>query len=126
MSSRKVEELLDEKEKKLYQKLLGKINWLAHQSRPDLSFDAYNFSLVGQSPTVGDLKKLNKMITKINTGLEYIWLPKLDEQKLCILAFSDASLANILPEKTDSGEGYLIFLSDSYGNSCLSTGSVRR
>ena len=119
MSSRKVEELLDEKEKKLYQKLLGKINWLAHQSRPDLSFDAYNFSLVGQSPTVGDLKKLNKMITKINTGLEYIWLPKLNEQKLCILAFSDASLANILPEKTDSGEGYLIFLSDSYGNSCL-------
>ena len=110
---------LSDTEKKAYQRLLGKINWLANQSRPDLSFDAYCFSLLGQSPTVGDLKRLNKMITKVKTGLEHIWLPVLDENSLCIVAFSDASLANILPDKTSSGEGYLIFLSDSSGNSCL-------
>ena len=119
MNSRCTNDQLNEDEKKRYQKLLGKINWIAHQSRPDLSFDAYTFSLIGQNPTVGDLKKLNKMITKISTGLEHIWLPCLQEDSLTILAFSDASLANILPDKTSSGEGYLIFLSDSSGNSCL-------
>ena len=119
MKFRKTDELLNDLEKKLYQKLLGKVNWIAHQSRPDLSFDAYNFSLFGQSPTVGNLKMMNKIITKIKTGLEHIWLPQLEESKLQILAFSDASLANVLPDKVHSGEGYVVFISDSTGNSCL-------
>ena len=119
MKNRKTTELLNDTEKKVYQQLLGKVNWIAHQSRPDLSFDAFNFSLLGQSPTIGDLKRMNKIVTKIKTGLEYIWLPQLDENCLQIVAFSDASLANILPEKINSGEGYVIFISDTTGNSCL-------
>ena len=119
LKSRLTTELLDEKEKKAYQRMLGKVNWLAHQSRPDLSFDAFLYSLCGQKPTVGDLKGLNKLTTKIKTGLDYIWLPKLDENSIEIIAFSDASLANITPDKTCSGEGYLIFLADSSGKSCL-------
>ena len=119
MNKKQSTDTLNELEKKSYQKLLGKVNWLAHQSRPDLSFDAYCYSLPGQNPTIGHLKGLNKLITKIRNGLNHIWLPKLDEESLMIVAFSDASLANILPEKTHSGEGYLIFLSDKTGKSCL-------
>ena len=59
------EDALNSNEKQLYQSLLGKINWLAHQSRPDLAFYAYTFSLCSQSPTFENLKKLNKVITMI-------------------------------------------------------------
>lgn len=119
MKSRPVTDLLNEKEKKSYQKMLGKVNWLAHQTRPDLSFDAFTYSLCGQKPTIGDLKGLNKMTSKIKNGLEHIWLPKIDEKSIQIIGFSDASLANILPDKTCSGEGYLVFLADSSGKACL-------
>ena len=119
MKNRTVTDQLNVKEKKIYQQLLGKINWLAHQSRPDLAFDAYCCSLSGQAPTIGDLKRLNKMVTKVKTGLDHIWMPSLDETSIEIVAFSDASFANILPEKTHSGEGYLVFLTDSKGNACL-------
>lgn len=109
---------LDEHEKKSYQELLGKINWVSHQSRPDLAFDAYNASLSSQSPTVGNLRSLNKAVAKCKNGLNHILYPKLDEKSLSIVAYCDASLTN-MADKVSSGEGFLVFLVDSSGNACL-------
>lgn len=113
------EDLLDKPGKQLYQCLLGKVNWLAHQSRPDLSFYAYNFSLFSQNPTVENLKSLNKVMTKVMNGPNKLILSKLDPNSLQFMCFSDASFANVLPEKTNSGEGYLTFLCDNQGKCAL-------
>ena len=43
----------------------------------------------------------------------------MDRESLFILSYSDASYANILPDKTKSGEGYLTFLCDHRGNCSL-------
>lgn len=111
--------LLDNEGKKIYQGLLGKLNWLAHQSRPELSFYAYNYSLFSQAPTVGNIRKLNSIVRKIPSGPSKLVLAKLDMESLQFVCFSDASYANILPEKINSGEGYLTFLCDKYGNCAL-------
>ena len=112
------ERILDDNEKRLYQQLLGRINWLSHQSRPDLAFDAFSASLASQSPTVQDVKLLNKVVSKVDNGLNNIFYPRLDETSLRIVVFGDASYAN-LKDKVSSGEGYLVFLADKRGNSCL-------
>ena len=110
--------MLNESEKKKYQMLLGKINWLAHQSRPDIAFDAYYASLTSQNPSVEDLKVLNKIVPKIQNGLNHILFPKLDADSLQILAFCDASLTN-LPDKVSSGEGFIVCLADKKGRCSL-------
>ena len=111
------ERFLDPEEKTLYQALLGKINWLCHQTRPDLAFDCYIASLSAQKPTIGNLKMLNKVAGKVKEGLRHIMFSRLDEDELLIIGFCDASLAN-LPDKVSSGEGYMIFLADRTGKCC--------
>jgi len=112
-------EILDSSEKQQYQSMLGKVNWIAHQSRPDLAFFAFNFSLFSQEPNIENLKKLNKLMTKISSGPKRIMFPKVKEKSLQIVGFSDASFANVLPDKTYSGAGFLVFLCDQEGNACL-------
>ena len=46
----KNDDVLDDAGIAAYQSLVGKLNWLAHQSRPDLSFYAYNYSLFSKKP----------------------------------------------------------------------------
>ena len=65
------------------------------------------------------MKKLNKMITKISTGLDHILIPHIDEESLQIIAFSDASFANVPPDKEHSGKGFVVFLADKFGNASL-------
>ena len=111
--------ILEGEMKTAYRRLLGKINWIAHQSRPDLSFNAYSFSLLSKEPTVKDLKQLNKLASKIKVGPQHLMLSKLKEDDLRIICFSDASFANLPPDKTSSGEGFLTFLADSTGKCAL-------
>lgn len=59
------------------------------------------------------------MVTKIRNGLEYITLPMIDEKSMMLLAFSDASYANIPPSKIYSGGGFVVFICDSDGNAGL-------
>ena len=118
-TGRNTDDLLTAKEKTLYQGLLGKINWLSHQSRPDLAFQAYTYSLCAQNPTVENMKGLNKVISNIQNGPQSLRFAKLDKDSLQIMCFSDASLANMEPNKTNSGEGYLTFLSDETGKCAL-------
>lgn len=113
------DELLEGKMLTAYRRLLGKINWIAHQSRPDLSFNAYSFSLLSKGTTVKDLKQLNKFASKIQAGPQHLMLSKLKEDDLRIVCFSDASFANLPPDKTSSGEGFLTFLADSSGKCAL-------
>lgn len=118
-SNRPDDDILSANEKKKYQALLGKINWLAHQSRPDLAHQAYTYSLCAQNPNIANLKGLNKVISSVQNGPQILKFSMIQSSSLQIVCFSDASLANMEPKKTNSGEGFLTFLSDNTGNCAL-------
>ena len=117
------EEYLNEQEIKQYQSLLGKLNWIACQTRPDIKFDVLERSLFSKHPTVQDLLNLNKIVKKLHEVECKIFLPRLDESKeLKLVVYSDASHAN-LADGVSSGRGHVIFLSDGWNCSVLSWAS---
>lgn len=120
------EDKLDKKLKREYQSLLGQLGWLAHQTRPDLSFNTFTCSLFQVEPSLGNLKDLNKIVGMVQNGPTHIQLSRLDRNSLKIVCFSDASFANVLPDKIYSGEGNLIFLADNSGKCALVNWKARK
>ena len=102
---------LNQFEKKLYQQLLGKLQWISSQSRPDIRFAVLECSLMASRPSVEDIVQLNKVVKKLKkqTLKIYFAIPPGDVKDLRIIAFSDAALSN-LPDKTSSTRSYVIFL----------------
>ena len=88
----------------------GHANWLASQTRPDISFDVLNLSCdINKNPVVSHLIEANKMIRKIKTKESKLVFPNLGTvDDLKIVAFTDA-YAN-LPDGTSSAGGYVILL----------------
>ena len=99
-----------------FRRLVGMLNWVASQTRPDLSFDVCRLSSCMGHPTVGDLFKANKVLGKIKQSPLKITFPKLEnfvDSK--VIVHADASLAN-LPNGKSVG-GYVVFLGDT-ANMC--------
>lgn len=116
--------ILDEDEMTAYRSLLGKLQWIAGISRPDIKFDVFCSSRVGKDATVRNLIDLNKIVTKLRTE-KFIMFPKLDlKENLSILVYSDASFKN-LDNKVNSGRGYVIFLITGEVVCCLTWNSSK-
>ena len=49
-------------EMKLYQKMTGKIAWLANSTRPDLCYQALQMSKKNQGATISDLRDVNRVL----------------------------------------------------------------
>ena len=102
-------EKCNESESTSYRQLVGKLNWVANQSRPDICFDVCQLSSTMKGPIVSDLIKANKVLRKIKDSPLVITFPNLGNiEKGIIKCYSDASLAN-LPSGNSTG-GYVIFL----------------
>ena len=102
-------------ESKLFRRAVGKLNWVASQTRPDISFDVCSLSSVMDAPTISDVILLNKCIAKIKHDPVKIKFPKLNDfTSAQILLHSDASLANLSNGR--SVGGFIIFLADSDSN----------
>ena len=102
--------LLNSDEEHILRKVIGQANWLASQTRPDISFDVLNLSCdINKNPVVSHLIEANKMIRKIKTKESKLVFPNLGTvDDLKIVAFTDA-YAN-LPDGTSSAGGYVILL----------------
>ena len=88
----KKEEPLLKSELKLFRKNVGKINWFAENTRPDLAIWALNLSKCGSKATIGDLKKLNNVIKKIGIRQSKVNFAKVGKKENLILhAVGDAS-----------------------------------
>ena len=93
---------------------LGKFNWLAGMTRPEISFEVCQISTRAKNATVPDILSVNKVIKFVKSTPSSISIPKLDLKSLSIAVFADASFDN-LPDGESQG-GYIIFLNDKYNS----------
>ena len=106
---------LNENEIHQYRSVVGQLNWVGTQTRPDISFDVCSLSMRFGKCTVGDLMEANKVIKRVKTDQVRVFLPVLREG-VYLECYSDASFANL--GDCGSQGGFVIFLADKDGHRC--------
>ena len=115
-SSNKLSEL-SEIEKNEYRALVGQLNWLAANTRPDIGFDICELSVATKIATVGDLQKLNKLVDRVKKDSVKLHFPAMQDLQSCYIeCYTDAAFGN-LPDSGSQG-GTVIFLNDGSGQRC--------
>ena len=99
-------------EQREYRGVCGQLNWVASQTRPDLSFDVCRLSTSLNGATVDELIQANKAVRKCKQRSVSIKFPRL-EKPLHLEAFCDASYANL--KGGSSQGGMIIFLKGKNG-----------
>lgn len=90
-------------------RMSGQMNWVANQTRPDLSYDVCAMSNTGKSPKVKMIKDANRALKKMKNNSLSLHFPCLgDPKRLEVLAFSDATYAS-LPDGSSQG-GHIVLL----------------
>ena len=108
--SRDKESNLTEEEIKQLKSVVGKLNWAAGISRPDIGF------LVGtictsKKATVQDIITANKVIKEVQMTQTDILFPRFKSlEEISVKVYTDASNAN-LPDGSSQG-GHIVFLTD--------------
>ena len=83
---------LTKTEMKLYRKYVGKLNWLAENTRPDLAIWALNLSKKNSNATIGDLKKINQVVKKVRGRQSKVKFSVIgNKEDLVIQSVGDAS-----------------------------------
>lgn len=105
---------LNKDEASQFKRVVGQINWVATQSRPDVSFDNCILGNSASKATVGDIYQANKVLRRIRGFPVTLFFPtSLDLGSCRIVCFTDASFAN-LPDRGSQG-GYIMFIVDMEG-----------
>ena len=108
---------LTDYEKSEYRSLVGQLNWVATQTRPDIAFEVCELSGVYNSATVGDVIRLNKIVSHLISDCLKLRFPQMsDINNCCLECYSDASFANL--SGGGSQGGMIVFLRDHKGASC--------
>ena len=63
--SRSSDDALNEDEHKQLRTVIGKLNWVANQTRSDVAYEACQASISFKDARVKDVKKVNKVIRKL-------------------------------------------------------------
>ena len=103
-------------EKTLYNSIVGQLNWVAGNSRPDISFAVCESSTKFTHATVAGIIHDNKIIRKVKSSRSFIQFPKLDLNTVKLQLFTDASFNNL--PNGGSQAGQIIFLTDSKNRTC--------
>ena len=113
--SRKKDSLLNDKEKGKLRKLIGQLNWLATQTRPDLSFACCALMSAVKNATIGDILHANKILVKAKSEKVVLQYPNIKDLKEAkIIVYHDASFANLYDGGSQGGN--IIFLADVNDN----------
>jgi len=75
---------LIESEKVAYSALVGQLNWVATHIRPDIAFDTCDLGVAFKEATIGDLLKLNKLVSKVKSTEINLFFPRLVSRKMHI------------------------------------------
>ena len=94
---------------------VGAVLWVAGATRPDCAWTACELSTQFKCATLGALRDSNKLIIKLKKDEIKVLYPRFSSVP-SFLIWADASLGN-LPNKVDTGGGYVLFLVDKEGHS---------
>ena len=114
---------INEAEKTSMRSVIGKLNWLSGQTRPDLAYDVCDLSTSLQSGTVELLRKANKVVKKAKSEGVSLHFPRLDLDDLSITCYADASFGNL---KDGGSQGGIYIELNSHGKSCPVAWQSRR
>ena len=103
---------LSSQEQSILRSKVGQLLWLAKQTRPDIAFDIATIASRLHVSTVEDLKKVNKVIRKVQAEQVCLNFNDLGKQ-VELLLFSDASFGNLSDDGSQGG--YAIFLRGENG-----------
>ena len=100
-----------------YRSLVGQLNWIATQTRPDIAFDICDLSTAAHSAKVENVLKLNKVLRWAKEESLKIFFPKLASISHCSLeCYTDAAFGNLAGGYSQGG--YIIFLKDTLNRTC--------
>ena len=106
---------LTEKEITSLRGALGKINWVARMSRPQISYQVCEISTRVKNSTIADKFTINKLIKFIKSTRSHITIPAMNLESPQLLLYSVASFNN-LPDGGSQG-GHTVFLCDKLSSS---------
>ena len=86
------DEILTREEMKILRKYVGKLNWLAANTRPDLAIYALDLAKKQKNATLKDLRSINRIVKKVSEKESKVTFGKISgKDDLCVLGISDAS-----------------------------------
>ena len=89
---------------------IGKANWIANMTRPDISFLICHISSSAQHGTVQSILNMNKLIRHIKATPTSILYPAINLQRAYLAVYSDASYRNLTNGASQGA--FIIFLTD--------------
>ena len=90
--------------------MIGQLNWIVNQSRPDLSFDELHLGNRIKNAKVEDITLANKEVRNLKLHECELLFPDIgDLTKLKLVLYNDAAYAN-LPDGVSSTGGRISFL----------------
>ena len=94
---------LTEVEMKVYKKYVGKLSWLASNTRPDLAIHVLNSARKQKNAVLKDLKDINKIVKKIDDKESKVVFGKVAKKKdMCVIGISNASYYQENPNQESS------------------------
>ena len=87
----KADKILTRDELKVYRKFVGKLNWLAANTRPDLAIYALELAKRQKKAVIKDLREVNRVLKKVRENESKVVFTKVgDKEELCVMGVSDA------------------------------------
>ena len=85
-------EALTREEMKLFRKYVGKLNWLAAKTRPDMAVYALDLAKKQKQATLKDLRSINRILKKVREKESKVVFSRIGDKKdLCVFGVIDAS-----------------------------------
>ena len=104
---------LTREELKVLRKYVGKLNWLAANTRPDLAIYALELAKKQKKATLKDLRNANRVLKKVSEKENRVVFGKIAEMEdLCVIGISDASYS----QEDNSVAGEMILLGSKNTN----------
>jgi hypothetical protein len=96
---------------------VGRMNWIANMTRPNISFVVSKVSSNIKTATGDDIKEINKLIRYVkSTQGATIKFPALDIASTRVLVYADSSFNNL--DNGSSQGGQIVFLKDGSDRAC--------
>ena len=86
---------MTEPEIKSVRSVIGKLSWLATQTRPDLAYDVCHLSTSVKHGKVSLMNLVNRAVKKAKSEEVCVFYPSMDLDNLKVVCYSDASFGNL-------------------------------